>query len=259
MSRPLIVAYHAVSSTWRSPLAIDQQRFGEQLAALHAAGYVGLTLSEAERRRRRGDLPPRSLVVTFDDGYASTALARPALERFGFPATVFVVTDFVDAGAPLHWYGVPDDPADEHERRPLGWPQLRELRDAGWEIGSHTVSHPLLPALDDAGLERELGRSRERIAAELGAAESIAYPYGQADERVAAAARRAGYLVGCTLTGAHLTDADLLRPRVGLGPADRGLRLRLKVSPGGLLLRRSPAARLARGLRRRRDWLPPAR
>jgi peptidoglycan/xylan/chitin deacetylase (PgdA/CDA1 family) len=255
MARPLIVAYHTVSSTWASSLAIDEASFDAQLAYLRRRGYVGLTLSEAERRRRIGGLPQRALVVTFDDGYASTLNAKPTLDRLGYPATVFVVTSFVDSGDALTWYGV-ENRGDAAERRPLGWHDLRALRDAGWEVGSHTVTHPLLTRLDEPALGSELEDSRRRLDQELGACTSIAYPYGQADARVAARAQEAGYEVGCTLTGAHLGDAALLRPRVGLAPADRGARLAAKVSRPGVALRRSPAARAARRLRRRRPWLP---
>ena len=76
--------------------------------------------------------------------------------------------------------------------------------------------------------------------------------------RVAAAAREAGYLAACTLTGAHVDDEPHLRPRLGMTSADTGPRLRAKVSPLGVALRRSGAARTVRRLRRRRDWIPAA-
>jgi hypothetical protein len=73
---------------------------------------------------------------------------------------------------------------------------------------------------------------------------------------VAAAARTAGYLAACTLTGAHLVDEPFRRPRVGMTSADTGARLRAKLSPLGVALRRSGAARTIRRMRRRRAWLP---
>jgi peptidoglycan/xylan/chitin deacetylase (PgdA/CDA1 family) len=225
---------------------------------LRRRGYVGLTLAESERRRSTGSPPRRCVVVTFDDGFSSTLHAKEILDRVGFPATVFVVTSFVESGEPLCWPGIEKwlDAGFGDELRPLSWDDLEALREHGWEVGSHTVSHPLLTSLDDRELARELERSRESVARRLGSCETVAYPYGRADERVAAAAGNVGYRAGCTLTGAHLVDEPYRRPRVGLTSADRGLRLRAQVSPAGLRVRRSPLARLARRVHFGRGWLP---
>ena len=216
--RPLIIAYHAVSSSWRSPLAITESVLRSQVEYLHRSGYVGLTFADAERRTRDGTLPRRSVVVTFDDGYASNLLAAPILAEFGYPATVFVVTGFTDSGAALRWYGIEEDQESAAaELRPLTWRELADLHDIGWEIGSHTVTHPLLPGLSGQELQVQLEQSRASIADRLGACETLAYPYGVADARVADAARAAGYFAACVLTGAHFTDEPYRRPRVGLG------------------------------------------
>jgi peptidoglycan/xylan/chitin deacetylase (PgdA/CDA1 family) len=251
--RPLLLAYHAVGA-WSPTLAIPEPALRAQLALLHRRGYVGLTAAEAERRRQVGTLPPRTVVVTFDDGFRSVLRARPILEEVGFPATVFAVTSFVDSGEPLRWPGL------EQSEESLGWSELELLREAGWEVGSHTATHPLLPDLDDADLERELLESRATIEKRLGSCETLAYPYGRADERTAAAAARAGYLAAFMLSRAHRPDEPLRRPRLGLADADRGARLRLRLSRTATLVRRSRAAAAASGLRRtalpRPRWLP---
>jgi peptidoglycan/xylan/chitin deacetylase (PgdA/CDA1 family) len=253
-----VLAYHAVSSTWRSPLAISESALRDQLAYLRTRGYVGLTLTEAERRRQDETLPHRSVVFTFDDAYASTMRAADLLARSGYPGTVFVVTRFTDSGAPLSWPGIEHELAlhAAGELRPLGWSDAEKLVEAGWEIGSHTVTHPLLTEVDDERLRVELEESRAVIERQVGACTSVAYPYGIADERVAAAARRSGYVVGCTLTFAELVDEPLLRPRTGLTSSDTGIRLALQLSRPGQAARRSAVVRLARMLRRRRSWLP---
>lgn len=258
-ARPLILAYHAVSSTWRSPLAVSEDTLRTQLRHLAGRGYVGLTFSEAERRREAGDLPERTVVVTFDDGYASNLRAAPILEECGYPATVFVVTAFVESGRPLSWYGIDGDsaPADIGELAPLRWDELRGLREAGWEVGSHTVTHPLLTTLDPDRGQAELLTSRASIRDRLGICDSLAYPYGAADRRTAAAALEAGYAGACVLTGAHFDDVPYLRPRVGLTESDTGARLALKLSRAGLAFRRSPVALAIRKSRRRRTWQPP--
>jgi peptidoglycan/xylan/chitin deacetylase (PgdA/CDA1 family) len=259
-ARPLILAYHAVCSTWDSPLAVTEEALAEHAAYLRRRGYRGLTVAEAERLRASGGLPPRSVVFTFDDGYRSVTRAAEILERHGYAGTVFAVTSFPASGAPLSWPGIDHElgGATAGQLEPLSWDELAVLRDRGWEVGSHTVTHALLTEVDDARLAAELADSRRAIAERLGACATLAYPYGIADARVAAAARSAGYLAACTLTGAHVEDEPLRRPRVGMTSADTGRRLRAKLSPLGVALRRSGAARTVRRLRRRRDWLPAA-
>ena len=256
--RPLILAYHAISSTWSSPLAVTEQALSEHAAHLRRRGYRGLTMAEAERLRTGGGLPARSVVFTFDDGYRSTLRAADILERHGYAGTVFAVTSAPASGRHLSWPGIEHEltAATAEQLEPLSWDDLAALRARAWEVGSHTVSHPLLTEADDERLAAELADSRRAIAERLGACVTLAYPYGMADARVAAAAHNAGYLAACTLTGAHLVDEPLRRPRVGMTSADSGPRLRAKLSPLGLSLRRSSAARAVRRLRRRRDWLP---
>ncbi|HEY3764675.1 MAG TPA: polysaccharide deacetylase family protein [Gaiellales bacterium] len=257
--RPLMLAYHAISSAWASPLAISPDALDHQAAHLRRRGYQGLTFGEAERRRAQGTLPARTVVFSFDDGYASTLRAAEVLARHGYPGTVFVVGRFAESGEPLRWQGIEHELDDGGaELDPLSWEQLARLAAQGWEVGSHTVSHPLLTALSDADLESELTESRRLVADRMGGCDTIAYPYGQADARVTAAAAAAGYTAACTLTGAHLADEPYRRPRVNMTGADTGGRLRLKVSPAGVGLRRSAVARTVRRLRRRRDWLPSA-
>ncbi len=207
-----------------------------------------------------GNLPPRSVVVTFDDGYTSTLRAVPILEEFGFPGTVFVVTNFVESGAPLSWKGIEQwlRPETVGELRSLSWLELEQLATSGWEVGSHTLTHPLLTGTNDQSLSDELLQSRAVIERRLGRCSSIAYPYGVADQRVAEAARRAGYEVGCTLTFTHSVDEPLRRPRIGMGATGSRIRLAARFSRLGEAARRSRAARLARAARRRRTWLPDA-
>jgi peptidoglycan/xylan/chitin deacetylase (PgdA/CDA1 family) len=256
IDRPLILAYHAVG-VWSPSLAIPEQALRAQLLLLRRRGYAGLTAVEVERRRRDGTLPARTVVVTFDDGFRSVLRARPILAELGFPATVFAVTSFVESGEPLRWPGL------EQSEESLGWSELELLREAGWEVGSHTATHPLLPDLDDAELERELVDSRAAIQKRLGSCETLAYPYGRADERTAAAAAGAGYLAAFTLGRAHRPDEPLRRPRLSLRDVDRGFRLCLRLSTGAALARRSRGATAASGLRRavlpRPGWLPAPR
>lgn len=232
----LILCYHAVSSSWPADLSISPRLLEEQVAGLLRAGYVGTTLS--------GSLEPggrRRLVVSFDDGYASmVTLAAPVLARLGVPGTLFVPTDYVGAHH-LVWPGIEQwlDGPHADELRPLDWDGVRALADAGWEIGSHTCSHPHLTGLEDEALARELSESKALVEAELGRpCPAIAYPYGDVDARVTGAAAAAGYTVGVGLPSHWTDDTDpLCLPRVGVYNGATALKFRVKTSPAVRRLR----------------------
>jgi len=256
MPAPVILAYHAVSDRWRSPLAVSSLALEEQLRFFHRRGYRCLTLAAAEDLRHASALPSKTLVVTFDDGFASVLRALPLLDRYGWPATVFVVSEFASSGRPLEWHGLGGPESPEHERVPLTWDELRCLAERGWEIGSHTASHPLLPRLAVDQALQELVRSREVTQREIGRCRTLAYPFGVADHGVAAIAQSAGYEAACTLRGAQRHDEPMLRPRVRLDSTHRGNRLRLGASSLNRQLRSSRAASIAALTRRRRTWYP---
>lgn len=101
----LILCYHRVAEMPQSPrrLWVSPQRFAEQLDAL-TRHFVPLSLSELAERLRAGKVPDKAVVVTFDDGYADNLWnARPLLERFGVPATVFVTTGLVGTDREFYW------------------------------------------------------------------------------------------------------------------------------------------------------------
>ena len=132
----------------------------------------------------------------------------------------------------------------------MSWEQLRELQEGGWEVGSHTCTHPHLTQLGDTELAEELWRSRTVCEQELGTpCVSIAYPYSDVDARVAAAAGVAGYQLGATLP-VGFPSANLLRwPRVGMYGSTSALMFQLKISRRVRAIRRryAPLARTTRG------------
>jgi peptidoglycan/xylan/chitin deacetylase (PgdA/CDA1 family) len=204
-----------------------------QLSLLQRRGYVGFTLTELMSRLASGTLPARSVAITFDDGYRSTLDAKVALDRVGYPATVFVVTDFVGGGERLSWPGI------EHwqegysaELESLRWDDLELLLESGWEIGSHTRTHPFLPRVGADELEDELAGSREVLIGRLGRCDAFAYPYGGTTPAVRLAVASSGYVAACIGPSAEGEIEDPLAiPRVGLYGRDTGLRLRAKLSP----------------------------
>lgn len=175
--------------------------------------------------------------MTFDDAYLSVPeLALPVLADLGVPATVFVPTDHADRRSLRRWPGISQwlGTPWEQELCGAGWEELSRLVDSGWEIGSHTRTHRLLTELPDAALREELAGSRQDCLDATGLpCDSIAYPYGEADTRVAAAAKEAGYRAGALLTDSlpPLDDRapdPMMCPRLGVYEKDRRVRLRLK-------------------------------
>ena len=226
----LVPCYHAVSASWPADLSVTPERLEAQLRLLRARGYVGTTFTGAV------ESPPgkRTLAVTFDDSYRSVLrAAHPILARLGIPGTVFVPTDFAGSGEPMAWPGIDHwlETPHRHELVPMSWDELAALSDDGWEIGAHTRSHPHLTELPDAALGDELGGARVAVEDHLGEqCRSIAYPYGDVDERVLRATERTGYATGAGLPGRFASPCPLLWPRVGVWHDDDLARFRRQVS-----------------------------
>jgi peptidoglycan/xylan/chitin deacetylase (PgdA/CDA1 family) len=241
MADSIVLCYHALSHTWDAELSTTPDLFERQLRRLLDRGYHPVRFSEAVT------LPATRPVfaVTFDDAYRSVLeLGLPILERLQIPATVFAPTDYVGTERPMVWPGIEQwlGGPFEHELLPMSWGELDRLAAAGWEIGSHTGSHPHLTRLDNLALADELHRSKAACERHLpGPCESIAYPYGDVDQRVMAAAAHAGYATAGTLPGRITPGGALHWPRVGVYRADADWRFALKVSPRVRRLRASPA------------------
>jgi peptidoglycan/xylan/chitin deacetylase (PgdA/CDA1 family)/GT2 family glycosyltransferase len=191
-----ILMYHAIGRPGEraSRYVLPAGRFARQMAWLRWAGYRVIDLEELSRCYREGRLPPdRAVVITLDDGYRDNLeLAAPTLRRFGWPATVFVVTGRI--GAVNDWS---DDPA--LVGRPLmSWADLHALTDAGLSVGAHTRTHPRLTRLTPEAARNEIAGSRADLERGLPRLSPVfAYPYGDHDEGVRTLAAEAGFAVGC--------------------------------------------------------------
>jgi peptidoglycan/xylan/chitin deacetylase (PgdA/CDA1 family) len=246
----LVLCYHAVSPTWPADLSITPKRLTEQLRYLTGKGYRGVTFSEAVT----GDGEGKMVAVTFDDGYRSVLeLALPILQSFGMPATLFVPTDYIGSEAPMSWPGIEQWSGTEHAQElvPMSWAEVERLRGAGWEIGSHTRSHPKLTQISPERLADELGESRRKCEEVLGGCASIAYPYGDHDNAVVAATGTAGYSAAASLPDGAPPPAALAWPRIGIYNNDDMRAFRLKVSPAVRRARGSSAWPLVAGKLRR--------
>jgi len=207
--------YHAVEEN-RSVLSMAPAVFAWQMRWLHDNGLRVIPLSELVQRLHDGNpLPPRALAITFDDGFASVYThAFPILQRYGFPATVFLVSGYI--GDRNDWPGQPPSVP----RRPLlTWEQIGLMGRQGIEFGAHGLSHARLDRLPRDQVERELLASRARIQEHVGHPVNLfAYPYGRyTDEALRIVS--GVYLGACTarpgLVGPQSNPFALARIEVG--------------------------------------------
>lgn len=264
MRDALVICYHGVSEDWQSDIAIRPSSLEAQVAGFLDLGYRPVTFTEAVT----GSTQEPVIAITFDDAYCSVSEhGLPCLAGLGVQGTVFVPTSLV--GECRGWDGIESWTSTPwaDEIRVMDWDALGRLAAAGWEIGSHTRTHPHLTHLEDEELREELWVSRETIEGSLGVpCTSIAYPYGETDSRVARVAGEAGYIAGAGLlpdrlhvrepllfprvyAGRDLRDADLFRrskPRMRRLQGSSAWPLVAKVAPLRRLLNRkaeqSPAA-----------------
>ncbi|WP_084958966.1 polysaccharide deacetylase family protein [Thermoactinospora rubra] len=216
MTRVPILMYHSVTdrpNPLTAPLAVRPGDFAEQMAYLADRRFTPMTMSGLVAALNQGNVPPRPIVVTFDDGYADFhEHALPVLERHGFPATVFLTSGWVADAGP--------DAAGRPLDRMLSWSQAREAAQAGIEIGGHSHSHPQLDQLPDAELRQELRRNKALLEDKIGQpVATMAYPYGYSSARVRREVYKAGYFAACAVNNAVAADRhDLLAiPRLTVG------------------------------------------
>ena len=191
--------YHEIAQRpeTTSSLAVPPQAWAAQLAYLSAEGYQTLTAAElAAALAAGGELPARTVVLTFDDGYEDFhSRAMPLLTRYGFTATVFVTTGWVRDSGPLL--------AGWRPGRMLSWGQIEEAAGAGIEVAAHSCLHPQLDQLPAKQLRDELHASRARLEDRLGVTVAgVAYPFGYSNPRVRKVTRDVGYAYGCAVGNA---------------------------------------------------------
>lgn len=197
-----VLCYHSVGDVPRDGTlrwAVSPGDFDEQMALIREGGRTPMTVSGyAAVLRGLAPLPPRPVLITFDDGFPDLAeTALPVLRRHGLGATAYVVAARVGVAPP------PDgDPS-------LDWDQLRELHSSGVEIGSHSRSHRALDCLRPTDLHHEVAGSRQVLEDGMGTSvRSFAYPYGYHSIAVLTAVRAAGYSSACGVKNALSHPGD---------------------------------------------------
>jgi peptidoglycan/xylan/chitin deacetylase (PgdA/CDA1 family) len=185
---PPILMYHYIryvdqgSDPLGYELSLAPELFDAQMAWLHEQGYRTMRMDAMSRCIVNGACPSRAVALTFDDGYADAfTTVLPVLQRYGFTATFYIISGMV--GQPGY----------------MSWEQLLALRDAGMEIGAHTIDHYDLTTLDPAESERQIVQSRIDLEHALGISiVSFCYPTGLYNWSVVEQTRAAGYLSATT-------------------------------------------------------------
>ena len=199
---------------------VDQACFARQMALIARLGYRVIDLDTAvECLSGRLATPERAVVLTFDDAYDNFVdTALPVLQRHGFPATVYAISQWL--GRRAEWLS--RDPGNEPPTLMSG-ARLREIQAAGMTIGSHTASHVRLAETTPAEQERELRDSKAALEDCLGAeVHHLCYPFGSFDRHAVRTAEGVGYRSATTrLRGVacHL-DHPLALPRKAISFGD---------------------------------------
>jgi len=187
-----ILTYHDLAPAAKGRMVMGAKGFEEQMRYLKANGYRVITLKEfVEFVSLQRQLPEKSVLITFDDGYRSfLRYAYPVLKELGFSATLFIYTDYVANGG-----------------NAFTWPELKKLADEGFFIEAHSKSHGDMVRAKGEGaaeynrrLEAELVQPKALFEKYLGyVPDIIAYPYGRQDDIVAQRTKERGYIAAFTV------------------------------------------------------------
>lgn len=226
-----ILCYHSVTCGWDDPVSVEPDDFARQCALLAASRTVVPLAAVRDRLAAGQALPPRTTVLTFDDGFADFAeWAVPIMLRHGLPAAMYIVAGSVTpAGVPVNWIrGM-----DAKDAPPLlDVEQIRELHRQGWEIGSHSLAHRDLPTLSEGECRDDLRQSRELLSDLLGApVDTLAYPFGNHAPHVRRAAEHAGYALALALPEGPEEAGRFAVPRTGVYRGNDGWKFRVKTQP----------------------------
>lgn len=227
----VVLLYHRIGpmklSSHVAGQYVSPRVFRWGIDGLGAGGWRYGSLQQCLENGRQAADGENTIAITFDDGYLSVYdSACPILRDRDITATIYVVVDSL--GGINEW----DSRAGDQEEEMMSAAQVRELAEHGFEIGSHTLTHPHLPNLTDEQLYQEVADSKHKLEDIIGSeVASFSYPYGEYDSRVLTAAAAAGYnnAMGTKL-GAVVPGTSLFEiPRVNVRWNGFGWQLRRKI------------------------------
>ncbi len=201
-----ILLYHSVSADpagWIAPFAVEPHMFARHVDLIAESGRTAMTVSELrDALCGQRPLPPRPIVMTFDDGFADFAQAAVTMASHNISSTQYITTGALRGRGPR-----PVDMAIPAARM-LDWSQLAELSESKVEIGAHTHTHPQLDTLRPAAAYDEIQRCKHLLEDELSQeVTSFAYPHGFNSARVRRSVQAAGYTSACGVMNAFSSDS----------------------------------------------------
>jgi peptidoglycan/xylan/chitin deacetylase (PgdA/CDA1 family) len=223
-----ILMYHRIANVHGDRNSLPPEKFEQQLQYLHSKGYTSINMDQLYAHYVLGEkLPPKSVVLSFDDGYADNLYtAMPIMQKYNMIGNVFVIANWI--GKENKWENFGKAPTVTMTEQ-----ELQEWQNAGNYIGSHTVSHPNLNLCDKLQLIEELSHSKKSLDLIAGTdIKSICYPYGNFNNLVIEAAREAGYKIGLAIFNqAPIWNFNILAlPRIPIPSGQKMWEFKLKVS-----------------------------
>ncbi len=183
---PILLYHHIAVPPANSLYYVTPDRFDDEMRLLHNWEYTAITTSMLVEAITQGaSLPPRPIIITFDDAWLDNYTAAfPIMKKYGFTGVLYLPYTYI--GAPCC----------------LSVDQVKEMAAAGWEVGSHTLTHPNLLALDSAILRAEVVDSRKKLEALLGLPVlTFAYPFANVDSAAVDYVHFAGYIAAMDAKG----------------------------------------------------------
>ncbi len=193
----IVLVYHSVGRNGLR-FTVTPEMFEHQMAWLNKEKFNVVSLDKLTGYMDAGSIPPKTLAITFDDGYRDNIIeAFPVLKRYGFPATIFLTVS--DLGKSRDVRGVPLEILSEEE--------LRHLESSGLVlIEPHTVTHPKLTQVPDATIEQEITQSKKTIEGILNKnCIHFAYPKGRYNDAVLEIISHTGIKYGYTTINGFVT------------------------------------------------------
>ena len=182
-----VLSYHSITYDKKNPICISVEKFKEQMKYLKNNGYYTITLTNLYGYLMNNiQIPKKSVVITFDDGYENNYTAMfPVLKKYNFRATIFVITSFIDKN---HAF--------------MTSKQLLEMDKYGVDIESHTVHHDNLAMISNNKQLKTLIQSKQYLEKILNKPINFfAYPYGGYNKSAIEALKKAGYKMAFTTEG----------------------------------------------------------
>lgn len=220
--------YHRIADVPGDRNSLPPEKFEQQLQYLHSKGYTSINMEQLYAHYVLGEkLPPKSIVLTFDDGYADNLYsAMPVMKKYNMIGNVFVITNWIGKENKWENFG-------KQLTRTMNEQELLEWKGAGNYIGSHTCNHPKLANCNPKDLKEELRNSKTSLETFLRSdIISICYPYGSFNSDVIKIASECNYKIGLAI----FNEVPLLRfnllalPRIPIPSGQKMWEFKLKVS-----------------------------